>query len=51
VDEEFKIRMTWYPTRMEPFVYTITERLTEDYNGGFWERTSAAITTTACGSS
>ena len=27
----------WFPTRLEPFIYTITERLSEDYRGGYWE--------------
>jgi hypothetical protein len=26
-----------FPLRLEPFIYTITERLTRDYNGGYWE--------------
>jgi Antirestriction protein len=26
-----------FPLQLEPFVYTITERLTEDYHGGYWE--------------
>ena len=28
---------TWFPTRIEPVVYTFSEPLTEDYNGGYWE--------------
>ena len=28
---------TWFPMRIEPFVYTITERLTKDYHGGYCE--------------
>ena len=28
---------TWFPMRLEPFIYTITERLSKDYNGGYWE--------------
>lgn len=27
----------WFPLRLEPIVYTITERLTKDYSGGYWE--------------
>ena len=27
----------WFPMRIEPVVYTITERLTRDYSGGYWE--------------
>jgi hypothetical protein len=26
-----------FPLRLEPFAYTITERLTKDYSGGFWQ--------------
>ena len=26
-----------FPLRLEPFIYTITERLTRDYSGGYWE--------------
>ena len=26
-----------FPLRLEPVVYTITERLTEDYRGGYWD--------------
>jgi hypothetical protein len=25
-----------FPLRLEPLVYTITERLTKDYQGGYW---------------
>ena len=32
-----KLFGTWFPMRIEPFVYTITERLTKDYQGGYWE--------------
>jgi hypothetical protein len=28
---------TWFPMRIEPFVYTITEQLSKDYTGGYWE--------------
>jgi hypothetical protein len=28
---------TWFPTRIEPVVYTITGRLAEDYTGGYWD--------------
>ena len=28
---------TWFPMRIEPVVYTITERLSKDYYGGYWE--------------
>ena len=27
----------WFPTRIEPVVYTFAERLSNDYNGGYWE--------------
>ena len=27
-----KLFGTWFPMRIEPFVYTITERLAEDYH-------------------
>jgi len=27
----------WFPTRIEPVVYTITERLSRDYKGGYWD--------------
>jgi hypothetical protein len=26
-----------FPLRLEPFIYTITERLTKDYHGGYWD--------------
>ena len=32
-----KLFGTWFPMRLEPFLYTITERLSKDYNGGYWE--------------
>jgi hypothetical protein len=32
-----KLFGSWFPMRLEPFVYTITERLSGDYNGGYWE--------------
>lgn len=32
-----KLFGVWFPTRIEPFVYTITERLSKDYTGGYWE--------------
>jgi hypothetical protein len=25
------------PMRLEPFIYTVTERLSRDYHGGYWE--------------
>ena len=28
---------TWFPMRIEPFIYTVTERLSSDYQGGYWE--------------
>jgi hypothetical protein len=31
-----KLFGVWFPMRIEPFVYTITERLTKDYSGGLW---------------
>jgi hypothetical protein len=27
----------WFPTRLEPVVYTFAERLSKDYQGGYWE--------------
>jgi hypothetical protein len=27
----------WFPTRIEPVVYTFAERLSKDYRGGYWE--------------
>jgi hypothetical protein len=32
-----KLFGTWFPTRLEPFIYTITGRLTKDYAGGLWQ--------------
>ena len=32
-----KLFGTWFPMRLEPFIYTITERLSRDYHGGYWE--------------
>jgi hypothetical protein len=26
----------WFPTRIEPVVYTFAERLSKDYQGGYW---------------
>ena len=26
-----------FPLQLEPFIYTITERLSKDYTGGYWE--------------
>ena len=28
---------TRFPTRIEPVVYTVTERMAQDYRGGYWE--------------
>jgi hypothetical protein len=27
----------WFPTRIEPVVFTFAERLSSDYKGGYWE--------------
>lgn len=27
----------WFPTRIEPVVFTFAERLSEDYTGGYWD--------------
>ena len=27
----------WFPTRIEPVVFSLAERLSEDYHGGYWE--------------
>ena len=27
----------WFPMRLEPYIYTVTERLTKDYHGGYWD--------------
>ena len=27
----------WFPTRIEPVVYTFAERLSKDYTGGYWD--------------
>jgi hypothetical protein len=27
----------WFPTRIEPVVFTFAERLSKDYHGGYWE--------------
>ena len=32
-----KLFGTWFPTRIEPVVYTFAERLSEAYTGGYWE--------------
>ena len=32
-----KLFGTWFPMRMEPVIYTFTERLSKDYTGGYWE--------------
>jgi hypothetical protein len=32
-----KLFGTWFPMRLVPFIYNVTERLTEDYHGGYWE--------------
>ena len=32
-----KLFGVWFPTRIEPVVYTITERLSGDYKGVYWE--------------
>ena len=32
-----KLFGTWFPMRLEPFIYTVTERLSRDYHGGYWE--------------
>ena len=43
VPEDLRIAVTAelfglnFPLRLEPFVYGITERLSKDYRGGFWD--------------
>jgi Antirestriction protein len=32
-----KLFGTWFPTRIEPVVYTLAERLSRDYKGGYWD--------------
>lgn len=32
-----KLFGVWFPMHIEPFVYTITERLSKDYSGGYWD--------------
>jgi hypothetical protein len=32
-----KLFGSWFPMRLEPFIYTVTERLSRDYHGGYWE--------------
>ena len=32
-----KLFGVWFPTRIEPVVYTFAERLSKDYHGGYWE--------------
>ena len=32
-----KLFGTWFPTRIEPVVFTFAERLSNDYKGGYWE--------------
>jgi hypothetical protein len=27
----------WFPTRIEPVVYSFAERLSKDYDGGYWD--------------
>jgi hypothetical protein len=28
---------TWFPTRIEPVVFSFAERLSKDYKGGYWD--------------
>ena len=32
-----KLFACMFPMQLEPVIYAITERLAEDYNGGYWE--------------
>ena len=32
-----KVFGTWFPTRIEPVVFSFAERLSSDYKGGYWE--------------